>query len=69
MADQQIPIVDDLEEILEVESEIPEVLAILPIESMVVYPFMIAPVIVTDEKSKKLIEDALRGDRILGIFT
>lgn len=48
-------------------SDIPNELPILPIENMVIFPFMIAPLIIVDEKSKKLIDDALMSNRIIGI--
>ncbi|MBN1517405.1 endopeptidase La [Candidatus Sumerlaeota bacterium] len=51
------------------EAEMPEVLPILPIDNIVVYPFMIAPIIVGDENSRIMIECALREDRMVGIFT
>lgn len=51
------------------EQELPESLAVMPIDSFVVFPSMIAPIIVGDEKSKRLVDDALGGQRIIGIFT
>jgi ATP-dependent Lon protease len=48
--------------------DVPEVLPILGLDNFVIFPFMIAPLIVTEERSKKLIDDALLGDRALGIF-
>ncbi len=44
---------------------IPEIVPVLPIKGGVVFPNLIVPLIVTDEKSKKLIDDALKGDRIV----
>jgi ATP-dependent Lon protease len=52
-----------------VHQEIPAVLAILPLEHFVLFPFMIAPIIVGDEKSKRLVDDALGGERIIGVVT
>ena len=49
------------------DSEIPADLAVLPVGNMVVYPFMIAPMIVADDKSKGLVEDALRGERCVRV--
>lgn len=48
--------------------EISENIPILPVDNFVVYPFMITPVIITDERNKKLIDDALVGDKIIGLF-
>lgn len=44
---------------------IPEVVPVLPIKGGVVFPNLIVPLIITDEKSKRLIDDALKGDRIV----
>jgi ATP-dependent Lon protease len=53
----------------ETAKTIPEQLPILPLEHFVLFPFMIAPIIVGDEKSKRLVDEALGGQRIVGIFT
>lgn len=50
-------------------SDIPVEISILPIENMVVFPFMIAPLIISDDQSKRLIEDALLGNRVIGAFS
>lgn len=50
------------------QGEVPEVLPILGLDNFVIFPFMIAPLIVTEDASKKLIDDVLLGDRTLGIF-
>jgi len=49
--------------------EIPETLPVLLVEHMVLFPFMIAPLVIGDERGKRLVEDALRGNRVIGIFT
>ena len=44
------------------------VLPILPIKSVIVYPYLVAPLVVNEQRQSKLIDDALmRGTRI-GIF-
>ncbi len=48
--------------------DIPEILPILPVENFVVYPFMITPVIAMDERNKKLIDESLASDKIIGVF-
>lgn len=45
--------------------KIPDVVPVLPIKGGVVFPNLIVPLIVTDERSKRLIDDALKGDRIV----
>lgn len=47
--------------------QIPEVLPILPMRNVVVFPFMVVPVTVGQERSQKLVEEASNGDRIIGI--
>jgi ATP-dependent Lon protease len=47
--------------------EIPEELPILPLRETVVYPQMLIPLVVGREKSIKLVEDALAGNKIIGM--
>jgi ATP-dependent Lon protease len=46
----------------------PDQLPVLSLDHMVLYPFMIAPLIIADERGRKLVESALRGNRLVGIF-
>lgn len=52
-----------------ITQEISEYLPILPLEHFVLFPFMIAPIIVGDEKSKRLVDEALGGQRMVGVLT
>jgi ATP-dependent Lon protease len=57
----------------EIESQnesvpIPEELAILTLPDLVVYPFMVVPIQIGRKKSVQLIEQALVGDRIVGLI-
>lgn len=47
--------------------DIPEVLPILPLRETVVYPQMLIPLIVGREKSIRLVEDALSGNKLIGM--
>lgn len=47
--------------------DIPEILPILPLRETVVYPQMLIPLIVGREKSIKLVEDALVGNKLIGM--
>ncbi len=47
------------------EIKIPEITPILPIKGGVVFPNLIVPLVITDEKSKRLVDDILKGDRII----
>ena len=49
--------------------DIPQVLPILPVEQFVLYPSIIAPIVVGDEKSKRLVDEALAGNRMVGVVT
>ncbi|MCX7049362.1 MAG: endopeptidase La [Candidatus Sumerlaeota bacterium] len=48
---------------------LPEVLPVLPVQSIVVFPFMIAPVMVNEKASITLVEESLVASKILGMFT
>ena len=49
--------------------QVPDKLAILPLHGFVFFPGMGFPLQVQDEASKKLIDDAILGDRIFGLAT
>ncbi|MDI6782491.1 MAG: endopeptidase La [bacterium] len=55
------------EQIEKQKAEVPEKIAILPLRDTVVYPYMVAPLVIAREKSVKLIDDALAGTRMIGI--
>src|SRR5215475_6805897 len=46
---------------------VPAELPILPLRGVVVFPSAIAPLLISRGTSLKLVEDALNGDRILGL--
>jgi len=48
--------------------ELPDVLPILPLRGTVIFPFMVVPLIVGRKPSIRLIDHAIRGDRIIGLF-
>ncbi len=49
--------------------QIPLEIPILPLRNAVLYPFSVMPLIVGIKRSKKLVEDAVKEDRIIGIVT
>ena len=51
------------------ELKIPEMLPLLPIRDVVVYPFMIIPLFVGREMSVKAVDSALAGDRMILLAT
>lgn len=59
----------DVQDILEAgPASIPDELPILALENFVLYPFMIAPVMVQDDTSRRLIDEVVRGSRTFGAF-
>jgi len=49
--------------------EIPRELAIVPINDGVVFPYMLIPLVLTDENLIRLVDEALTGNKIIGVFT
>jgi ATP-dependent Lon protease len=47
--------------------EIPDVLPVLPLRDMVVYPFAVVPLGAGKERSIRLIDEAMRGARLVGL--
>ncbi|MGC8840348.1 MAG: endopeptidase La [Candidatus Sumerlaeaceae bacterium] len=52
-------------DVLEIPSELP----VLPLDQFVLFPAMVAPIIVGEEKSKELINEVVSGPRLVGVFT
>lgn len=48
---------------------IPEIIAVLPLRDVVVFPFMIIPLTIGRESSVKLVDDTVVKDKMLGLFT
>lgn len=57
----------DILEKEELLAKIPEILPILPVKDTVVFPTTISPILVAKERSLKLVNDALVGDRLIGL--
>lgn len=52
------------------EIEIPEVLSILAVKNFVLFPYLMVPVAVVDDLSKKTIDETLKTEKkIIGVFT
>jgi ATP-dependent Lon protease len=51
------------------EGKIPAALPILPISDAVIFPYMMVPLVLSDEKLIKLADDCLASEKILGAFT
>lgn len=50
-------------------AELPESLSILPLRNTVLFPGVVIPITVGRDKSIKLIKDAYKGDRIIGVVS
>jgi len=50
------------------EFSVPEEIAIIPGSGGAVFPAMMVPIAVTNEKTIKLVDDAAAGDKIVGVF-
>ncbi len=48
--------------------EVPEILPILPLADAVIYPFMVLPLLVQGERWVKLVDEALLGRKVIGLF-
>ncbi len=51
------------------EQALPQVVAILPLKGTVIYPGLALPLIIGRERSIHLIDDALAGEKIIGVMT
>jgi ATP-dependent Lon protease len=49
--------------------QVPEVLAILPLRNTVLFPGVVIPITVGRDKSIKLIREANKGERIIGVVS
>ena len=61
-----IPIIADGDDADLKNTEIPDVLPILPLRNTVLFPGVVLPINVGRKKSLKLIQDVSRGSRLLG---
>ncbi len=49
--------------------ELPPVVPILPVDNLVIFPHMIAPLTLDSEEEKQLVDEALKAERFVGVFT
>jgi len=50
-------------------AEMPEVLSILPLRNTVLFPGVVIPITVGRDKSIKLVKDAYKGDKVIGVVS
>ena len=56
---------EEVEEVLRSEQDLPEAMPVLPLRDTVAYPDTLAPLGVGQERSIKLVDDVLAGNRML----
>ncbi len=61
--------IDKIAEGSDLLREIPNELAIVPINDAVVFPYMLIPLILTDASLIRIVDEALAGSKIVGVFT
>lgn len=54
--------------VMEREVEIPQELPIIPLKNMVVFPYIITPLVVADEVLVRMVNDALMGDKMVALL-
>jgi len=47
------------------DEALPEVLPVLPLRNTVLFPTLVAPMVATNERAKRLVDDALASDRLI----
>lgn len=64
-----IPLLTTEDEDLINSEKIPDILSILPLRNTVLFPGVVIPITVGRDKSIKLIKEAYKGDRIIGVVS
>ena len=52
----------------DLDIKVPEAIPVLPLSKVVLFPALVLPIAVEKEHHKKLIEDALNKDKLIGLF-
>jgi len=61
--------VDEISRIFKGESiDIPEELPVIDFDNFIMFPFMIAPIVINNPSHKQLISESVLGNRLVGIF-
>ena len=53
----------------DIKNPIPRSLPVIYIDKIVMFPYLMAPLIISDEVTKKVIEYSLANDKLLGFFS
>jgi ATP-dependent Lon protease len=51
------------------DTKIPDILPVLPIRNGVIFPNLVSPLVITTERSAKLVDEALAGDKLILVVT
>lgn len=62
-----IPLIPQQEDFVMSNEDVPDTLAILPLRNTVLFPGVMIPITVGREKSTKLISDAKKGNKLIGV--
>lgn len=46
-----------------------KVTPVLPVKGMVIFPYLVMPLMITDQRQTKLVDDALLAGKVVGLFT
>ena len=71
MANEQAPVEGNRPEepfVFMDQSQAPERLAIFPLPNVLLFPNMVLPLHIFEERYKRMVSDCLQGDRLLGLF-
>jgi ATP-dependent Lon protease len=61
--------IDEISRIFKGESiDIPEELPVIDFDNFIMFPFMIAPIVINNPSHKQLISEAVLGNRLVGVF-
>jgi len=61
-------LIKEEERLVDEVKKIGDELAILPIKGTVVFPYLIVPLVVTEQKYAKLIDEILMEGKVIGLF-
>ena len=64
-----IPLISEEEENVMNSEDVPEILPILPLRNNVLFPGVVIPITIGRDKSIKLIEDAFKTNKIIGVLS
>src|SRR5690606_17359169 len=64
-----LPLLNSPDEVEVTKADIPDILPILPLRNTVLFPGVVIPITVGRDKSIKLVKEAYKGDRTIGVVS